>query len=225
MRVKIGKYKNWIGPYQITDWFKPIFGEDCIDKFQEGKVFDKLSDWAMPFLQWVENKKVRKEEVHIDKWDSWSADHTLSLIIVPVLEQLKEDKHGSPFTEDEDVPDELRSTSAKPLTKEQEQDGELDEFFHQRFEWILDEMIWAMQQIRDDNWESQYHTGKSDYIDKEVLIPADENDEGNTDLVMYEMIEGPKHTARFDKEGYTKHHDRIKRGTTLFGKYFQNLWD
>lgn len=226
MRVKIGSYQNWVGPYQVVDWFKPIFGEERIEKFTDGKFFEKVSDWSMPLFTWIENiKPKRTEKVHIDKWDSWSADHTLSLIIVPVLQQLRDTKHGSPFTKDKDVPKRLRSTSAKKLTKKQKGNGETDEFFHQRFEWMLDEMIWAFTEIRNDDWESQFHTGVSDWKDKKIIIPADENEEGDEDLVMFEMIEGPKHTAKFDKDGYVKHVKRIKRGTKLFGKYYLSLWD
>ena len=29
----------------------------------------------------------------------------------------------------------------------------------------------------------------------------------------------------FDREGHAKHEDRIQRGTMLFGKYYQGLWD
>jgi hypothetical protein len=50
--------------------------------------------------------------IKIDKWDTWSMDHTLSPIILPMLKQLKEVKHGAPNVEDEDVPEHLRSTSA-----------------------------------------------------------------------------------------------------------------
>ena len=225
MKVKIGTYKNWYGPYQLCDMFKPIFGDERIEKFTDGKVFEKLADWTMPMFDFIEkHKPQRVEKVHIDKWDTWSMDHTLSLIIVPMLIQLKEDKHGAPFTDDEDVPEHLRSTSAPPVDAK---NGETDENFFNRFEWILDEMIWAFTEIRDDKWESQYHTGLSDWVDKKVVIPADEHDEDDIvgDLVMFEMVEGPKHTAKFDHVGYTKHHERIQNGCKLFGKYFHNLWD
>ena len=35
-------------------------------------------------------------DVHIDKWDTWNMDVTLSHIIAPMLVQLKETKHGYP---------------------------------------------------------------------------------------------------------------------------------
>ena len=49
-------------------------------------------------------------EVHIDRWDTWSMDYTLAHIVLPMLRQLKETKHGSPEVDDADVPEELRST-------------------------------------------------------------------------------------------------------------------
>jgi hypothetical protein len=30
---------------------------------------------------------------------------------------------------------------------------------------------------------------------------------------------------KWDKDGWTKHNERIQNGLTLFGKYFRNLWD
>jgi len=42
---------------------------------------------------------VRKVQVAIHDYDTWSADHTLSLIILPLLKRLKELKHGSPIVD------------------------------------------------------------------------------------------------------------------------------
>lgn len=85
-------------------------------------------------------------EVQIDPWDTWSMDYTLSHIIHPMLLQLKEKKHGSPYVDDLDVPENIRSTNAKP----KENDWDIDEFHHQRWEYILDEMIFAFDQIKYD---------------------------------------------------------------------------
>ena len=49
----------------------------------------------------------RKIEIRIDKYDVWGLDHTLALIIHPALVLLKEQKHGDPQVDDEDVPEEV----------------------------------------------------------------------------------------------------------------------
>ena len=41
-------------------------------------------------------RKNRAEHVHIDNFDVWNLDHTLSCIIHPALIRLKETKHGYP---------------------------------------------------------------------------------------------------------------------------------
>lgn len=41
-------------------------------------------------------KEDRVVNIHIDKWDTWNMDHTLALIIVPMLKQLRDTNHGYP---------------------------------------------------------------------------------------------------------------------------------
>lgn len=79
------------------------------------------------------------EEIIIHSWDTWSMDYTLAKIVLPMLKQLKETKHGSPDVGDEDVPEELRSTSAPP----KEKDWDIDDNWHKRWDWAMDEMIYA----------------------------------------------------------------------------------
>jgi len=67
----------------------------------------------------------RQEDVFLDKWDSFNADHTIALIVAPLLQQLKLTKHGSGMVDDEDVPEELRSTSAPPKENEWDTDANL----------------------------------------------------------------------------------------------------
>jgi len=81
----------------------------------------------------------QKIEVQIDPWDTWSMDYTLAYIVLPMLRQLKETKHGAPSVDDEDVPEDLRSTSAPP----KENEWDTDEFHFDRWDWALDEMIYA----------------------------------------------------------------------------------
>ena len=209
MNIKIGKYRSWIGPYQVLDWFKPILGEKVIESITESDTFDKVTTFIQPAFEYIEARKKRKIKIHIDKWDTWSMDHTLGLIILPMLKQLKKDKHGSPEVDDEDVPDRLHRDKY-PITEE----FELDDLVHLRWGWVMDEMIWAFEQIIDNDSDSKFHTGIVDI--KFVKIEG-------TD--MSKMVRTDKDTSVFDRDGWKKHHKRINRGTTLFGKYYRGLWD
>jgi len=134
----------------------------------------------------------------------WNAEHTLALIILPTLKLLQKKKQGSPLVDDADVPEQLRSTAATALTAEEINCASTDENWHLRWEWALNEMIWAMEQVADDDADSQFFTHHPE-------IPDNPNDLGaNVD---------------FDKEGYGKWQARKQHGLMLFGKYFEALWD
>lgn len=154
MKVNIGPYPRWFGPYQIAEkilFWKPK-DDDAVFAF--GERLDKYTPIAR-IAQWFFHK--RKVKIRIDPYDTWSMDHTLGLIIVPMLKQLKETKHGSPIVDDADVPEELRSTSAP--AKENEWD--VDDNHHKRWEWVIDEMIWAFEQNIDDSFPDRFWT---DYV-------------------------------------------------------------
>ena len=88
-------------------------------------------------------------QITIHNWDTWSMDHTLSYIIVPMLIQLKETKHGSPNVDNDDVPEELRMPD-RWYEENYSINGETDEQFFNRWDWVLDEMIWAFTYKRDN---------------------------------------------------------------------------
>jgi hypothetical protein len=90
----------------------------------------------------------RVEYVRIDPWDTWSMDHTLAMIVLPMLRQLKATSHGAPLVDDEDVPEELRSTSAPP----RENDWDTDANHFRRWDWVMDEMIFAFETKCNDNY-------------------------------------------------------------------------
>jgi hypothetical protein len=216
MLVYFGNYKDFIGAYQIAEklcfWApktKDEFGNEEFPGWVE-KFGDWLSEtWVNTLCQWIDEKKKRIEYVHIDKYDTWSMDSTLAPIILPLLKQLQATKHGAPHVDDEDVPEIWRSTNAP----EKEHDYDVDEFHFQRWDYILDEMIWAFEQYTGE-WENQFYTGTID-------ISTEEDEESGH----LKMVHGPNHTSVFDSEGYMKHLDRIKNGFRLFGKYYMALWD
>lgn len=99
-------------------------------------------------------------KVKIHKYDTWSMDHTLALIILPMLKQLKETKHSAPFVDMKDVPKELRAT--KKQLNEYLKGGDTDPHHFKRWDWILDEMIWAFEQKWRDDWMEDYDYNKWD---------------------------------------------------------------
>lgn len=150
--------------------------------------------------RYPKGEKQRKINVQIDPWDTWSADHTLALIIVPLLQKVKDDKQGAPNVDDVDVPEHLRSTAA-PAT---ENEWDTDINWHPRWGYVLDEMLWAMQQIASDDNESQFY-------DHSVV------DESKGIMQQVNAI-------KVDMQGLKAHQDRVQKGCELFGKYFQSLW-
>lgn len=248
MKVYIGPYKSWFGPYQLAE--KILFWldkdkDDRVHKFGEWLAGDKDHEdddrmirkdeeksLLYKFLLWLDSKKKRTIKIRIDKYDTWNMDGTLSLIILPMLKQLKETKHGSPIVDLEDVPEYLRCTTTEDYDSQETfefyQEHEIEEGkydIHARWEWVLSEMIWAFEQRQPDcDWEAQYYTGDADWRWKKVEgtypNPVTGKEEG-----LSEMVEGPNHTMKVDYDGLRKHQERINNGFRLFGKYFQGLWD
>lgn len=243
MRVRIGPYKNFFGPFQLAEklmfWVPKEKDEiglpqtaDRVHNFGEwlasgsvkpepevgdvNKLFDddRDSTWLCKFLWWIDSKRHRKIKVKIDPWDTWNMETTLGYIVRPMLKQLKETKHGAPFVDLEDVPRELHG---KKLTKKQKDNGEVDDKHFERWDWVMDEMIFAFESLaggENEDWEDQFTTGEHDYRFKKI------SEDG-----MSEMIQGPNHTAETDWDARSKYQDRISNGFRLFGKYYQALWD
>ena len=223
MKVYISNYRHhWISPYTIlkTVCFWEKDDDVFYDHEETGKGrYVKWVNFLNPICQAIQKVwdfvHPKITYVKIDRWDTWSMDHTLADIILPMLKQLQETKHGSPFVDDEDVPEELKSTSAPPKKEEYDTD---DNHF-KRWDWVLDEMIFAFECKVDDSWEESFRSGKIDH--KTIVSARDENGKAK----MYQWVNGPNHTYKCDYEGMKVVHDRIQNGFRLFGKYYQNLWD
>ena len=146
-------------------------------------------------------------------------DHTLAYIVLPMLKQLNDKKQGAPFVDDEDVPEELKSTSAPP--KENEYDTDANHF--KRWDWVMNEMIFAFECELDDTWEDKFRSGEHDII--WVPVDAKGNEVPKGDHKFTEMRRGPNDTYKCDYDGMKVVQDRIQNGFRLFGKYYQGLWD
>ena len=109
---------------------------------------------------WLGYSPKQKQKIRIHKYDTWSMDHTLAPIILPMLVQLRATKHGAPMVDMKDVPKELRAT--KKQLDAYNKNGDSDPKFFERWDWILDEMIWAFEQKCRDDWMEDYDYNKWD---------------------------------------------------------------
>jgi hypothetical protein len=184
-----------------------------------GHKYDKWVNFLNPFCvawsKFLDFVHPQINYVKIDSYDTWNMDSTLADIILPMLKQLQKDKHGAPFVDDGDVPEELKSTSAP--AKENEWDTDANHF--KRWDYVLSEMIFAFECKVDDTWQEKFHSGEIDH--KIVACKWDENGKAT----MYQMADGPKHTYKLDFEGMQEVQKRITNGFRLFGRYYEALWD
>jgi hypothetical protein len=204
MKIYTSKYRNhWVSPYRIAEkiffWREIDYDEPIVKKINI--VLSPICTAWQSFLDFVHP---RIQYVKIDYWDTWSMDHTLADVILPMLKQLKESKHGAPMTDDEDVPDNLKSTSAEP----KENEWDTDSLHFERWDWILDEMIWAFEQKTIDDDESKFF----DHSENEPgAFPWDKD--GNY-----------VSKTKVDWDGLKSHQARKTNGYRLFGKYYEGLW-
>lgn len=140
MKVYISKSRyHWLSPYKILEHV--MFWKDKIE--YDDPFIRKWADRLSPFCEWLQSCldfiHPKINYVKIDKYDVWSMDYTLALIILPMLKKLNANKQGAPYTNDEDVPDHLKRDNPN-------QDiWEADEKFFDRWEWIMGEMIFAFE--------------------------------------------------------------------------------
>jgi hypothetical protein len=214
MKIYKSNYRyHWISPYKILEkvffWREIDYDEPLIEKWADrlepfSKAYQAVMDFIHPRISYVK----------IDRYDTWSMDNTLADIILPMLKQLNTEKHGAPNVADEDVPMELQSWTS-PGKDEYDVDGH----HFARWEWVMNEMIFAFESKVNGGWQEKFYSGVSDM--KSVPCSWDEN--GKPTLYTFE--EGPNHTYKCDYDGIAEVQKRITNGYRLFGKYFEALWD
>jgi hypothetical protein len=221
MKIKIGNYPSRLICNIHTTYMEKKYGIRHDDTKNPPTRFDNFVEVVEDSMQsfynvfnwiWFDRRK-QTIKVHIDRWDTWSMDHTLAPIILPMLVQLKETNHGAPDVDHADVPKELRAS--KKQRNKYGKNGELDDNHFKRWDWIMDEMIWAFEQKCRDNWEGDYY----EYRD---LTPEETEQEKAKGDGAY--IFGIKRVWE-DREGQTAHQERMTNGFRLFGVYLENLWD
>lgn len=233
MKVYIGPHKGWFGPYQLADaicWWarktpdeygdlvKPRWVHHFGEWLAHGSVepeptpertsktwLDRRArpkTWLYRVLLWIHSRRERRIRVRIDPWDAWSGDRTLAIIALPLLQRIKETKLGVPLVHEEDFPEHLEAS---------------EENRAEAWNWILDEIIFALTSIVDDSWEGSFASGETDLVSE-----VEEWKDGRP--LTYRITHGPRHTYKVDFEGRERYQQRIDRGLILFGKYFRSLW-
>lgn len=200
---------NWISPYTVLE--KLFWWRKDYDAFHK-----QPPAWISKGCQlWFKVANVLNPDInyiHIDRHDVWNMADTLAEIILPMLVELKRQKQGSGFIDDEDVPYGLRSFNAPP----KENEWDTDDFLHLRYSWFLDELIWTFTALHPStDYEDNYHYGTVDFLWQDVPDKP-----GFTTLVT-----SPRNNHRWDKAGYEVYQARVNNGLRLFGKYYCALWD
>lgn len=230
MKVYIGPYAHWFQPASwLEDWVLWWYGFSdkqhwhVIQRLKHGNAIDEMDNVKKRLRKcrlykvlncmerWVADNTSRKVRIRIDHYDVWNLGDTLAMIALPMLYEFKKQGiHGAPHVDDEDVPEHLRSTSAPPLTDLEKQTGGTDKLWHQRWEWVVQEMIYALEEVNDPDSDSRFHSD----IDPEK--PRDE-----AGISFQESMD----RGKFDKDGYDNWHERKQNGLRLFGKYLEALWN
>ena len=224
MKIYKSCYRShWISPYTVieyvffwTAWSKCGRNRSIVDD----KDYVDHPAWVEPVteyigpvcnaIRWVlDIVHPAVNYVKIDRYDTWSMDHTLGDIILPMLKQLQATKHGAPHVDDEDVPEYLRSHMAQP----KENEWDTDSLWFMRWDWVLAEEIWAFEQLCKDDAEGQFFDHS-----------AYESGKRGTNEWLDDMTNAVS-KVKYDKEGHRVWSDRMQNGFRLFGKYFRAHWD
>ncbi len=164
----------------------------------------------------------RKIDVQIDRFDTYSLDHSLAHIILPALIQLKHTKMGVPAEFAEVGGAGYDSQDSFDFYKETH--NEAFDIACKRWEEILDKMIWSFNQLVFDDWEKQYHHGTPEFdwikTDQQITNPVNNKVEDT-----FQMVDKNPDDHWTDYEGMRIHEERIQEGLELFGKYYRHLWD
>lgn len=232
MKAKIGKYVHWYTTIGVErkylEWRHKKYSWEIYERDHDwiDKTVIKLLDAWQTVLHYtinqIQKRRKQKIKVHVDDWDTWNANTTLAHVILPVLEKLKENIQGAPFVDLDDVPKELRG---KKLTKKQLENGEVDDKHHERWDYILDAMIWSFREIAEgEPGEEQFFTGESDIVWTNVDIHGNEVDDDFDGEIYYRMDKGPNDTREVDWDGLKAYQERVSFGLKMFGKYYRGLW-
>lgn len=180
MKVKIKPYATYFGPHQLVYFLFYLFSKPdefvicrnypewvhrILYFYAESRLGEFHARIAQKYVDWKDSRRV---SVKVDNYDTWCASSTFASVIIPVLKELKNTKHGAPAVDDEDVPQSLRSTEDLEF-KGDPNNGDIDKYWFSRWDWVLREMIWGLETYIDDYPMSsglEYNRELFDHIEK-----------------------------------------------------------
>lgn len=175
--------KAYIGPYKNTTPGWKFFRDTC--KW-ESETIHKMYGWIAKIYDWRE----RKIKIKTHRYDHWSVDYTISLIALPILKDLRTNLHGCPATCLEE--------------------GEEYEYSMERWKLILNKIIWAHEQIINEEIDAFYIV-RGEWIIGEPNPKTKCSPVTSTNVINWDAMHA--------------YEERIQEGLELFGRYYRNLWD
>ena len=189
MKVKMGKYSKRVY-LSVFDWYvKCKYGDEQYD-YDPKNGFEQfvwnVDDIIFRILRPVNVFKDkffngRKIKIKVHDYDVWNADYTMAELIYHVLLKYKDDPNAFLTVDKVDAPEGMKR--------------------QQRYEYVIDEMIWTFDCLR---------TG--DYMDQYIV---DEVEDESAFMGI---------RVNLDKDKMDEIEQRIENGLRLFGKYFRALW-
>jgi len=137
LKVNIGPFRRYWNLYGLLFHFNVSM--ERADKIYNW--IEKHANWILTLIEGLNNLRPRKVKIKIHAYDAWNADSTLAMIIHPVLVELKKAKKSASIVDLEDVPEELHP----PKDEKLDDPWDLDSKFFDRWDYVLDEMIWAFK--------------------------------------------------------------------------------
>lgn len=203
MKVNIGPFLTWWGPYQLADLLQKVgVSEDRCHSI--GKWLAET--WVADVCQWIDDKRSRTIKVKIHKYDCWNADGTFALIAEPLLRAFVEQGiRGVPIMLDyEDYgpyADRIKQGEESNCgLSDTELPAEEVEFLWSvkvNVWWaVLQSMIYAFHQINNDEWEMKLYDDFTVHGDSKRWF------------------------AEIKQE-----QERIDQGLLYFGKYMRAIWN
>ena len=225
MKIKIKPYPKWRTTLKLEEFLEEKLN---IPENYSEKLCVPIQ-FILNIINSIDEYLKRKNTIKIHNYDTWSMDKTLSLIVLPMLLQLKRTKHGSPEVDDEDLPELLQYT---PEELEKIKNQEDVQKYWDRWDYIIDRMIYSFDYLANDREtekREEFITIKNDALFEkfgekantslDVMLIQEKNG-----INFIDQLNGSQYYSR-DYEKLKEHEDYVDEGFKLFGKYYRNLWD